>query len=300
MHSSADLEKAYQHCDEIARQRARNFYPAFRILPKSRRLALSAFYAFCSLSDDIADDSYGLTAEEKLEKLNKWRSTLDSCLGGEADSPLFIALKDTIRRYELPQKPFYDLLDGIEMDFNVRKYQTFDELEDYCRKVASSVGLVSVRIFGCSNDGADEYAETLGIAFQLTNIIRDVSEDLQHKRIYLPQEDMRRFSYSDADLRDQIYDQRFVALMQYQYERAISYFQRARPELAGAQAKNLLTAEIMKDIYYHTLQVVKRQNFDVFSKRISISKSKMITAIAAALLRRLIPSPKFDPTLRGT
>lgn len=282
------LQDAYHYCDRIARRRARNFYPAFRFLPKSRRLALSAFYAFCSLSDDIADDLSGQIGAERKSRLADWRAALDHCFKGQADSALFLALQDAISRYQLPQNPFEDLLDGIEMDLEPRRFSTFAELEVYCRNVASSVGRVSVRIFGCYDSGADQYADALGIAFQLTNILRDVGEDLRRRRLYLPQEDLDAFSYREDDFNRKVYDDRFRSLMRFEYDRALSFFSRARPELAGAQARKLLPAEVMKSVYRRTLEELRRRDFRVFDGRISIPRWRMISGVTQTLLRHLV------------
>ncbi len=287
--STAELEDAYRYCDNIARQRARNFYPAFRFLTRERRSALSAYYAFCSLSDDIADENQS-TVEEKRQKLDAWRTSLKQCINGDPETPLFLALADAISRFNLPPQPFFDLLEGIEMDFTSRRYQTFDDLIVYCRRVASSVGLVSVRIFGCTEPGADEYADALGIAFQLTNIMRDISEDIQRDRIYLPTEDLERFEYSEDDLKSAVYDQRFISLMQFQYERALSCFDQAQPDLAGKQRRYLLTAEIMSSVYLRVLDEMKRQKFNVLNHRISIPKWRMAAGIARTLGRHFILS----------
>ncbi|HEX7344141.1 MAG TPA: presqualene diphosphate synthase HpnD [bacterium] len=280
-----NLADAYLYCDRLARARARNFYPAFRFLSRDRRLALSAFYAFCTLSDDIADDS-GLNPAQRQEKLLAWRGDLDRCFERECNAPVFIALSDAITRFHFPREPFDDLLRGIEMDLESRRYATFDELKVYCRCVASSVGRVSVRIFGCTDAGADQYADHLGIAFQLTNILRDLSEDIARGRLYLPQEDLSRFGYSEDELQLRIYDDRFFQLMQFQYARAVSCFESAQPRLAGSQSRRLLPAEIMKAVYRRTLEEIRRRRFRVLDRRLSAPWYGKARVIAQTLLRR--------------
>jgi phytoene synthase len=281
------LSEAYSYCDRLARARARNFYPAFRFLSKDRRLALSAFYAFCSLSDDISDDS-GLSLGQRQEKLLVWRGDLDRCFEGECDAPVFIALADAITHFHLPREPFDDLLRGIEMDLEPRRYATFDDLQVYCRCVASSVGRVSVRIFGCHDPGADQYADHLGIAFQLTNILRDLSEDIARDRLYLPQEDLERLGFSESDLSAKIYDDRFLNLMQFQYTRAVSFFASAQPRLAGSQSRRLLPAEIMKAVYRRTLEEIRLRHFRVFDGRIAAPWYGKARVIVQILLRRAV------------
>ena len=290
MSNEGNLQDAYRYCDLIARQRARNFYPAFRFLPKSRRLALSTLYAFCSLSDDIADDESDLSVEQRKSRLADWESALNRCLEGKVDSPLFLALMDSMEQFELPAEPFFELLDGIKMDLQPRRYCTFEELKVYCRKVASSIGLVSVRIFGCRGNRADEYADSMGIAFQLTNIMRDIAEDLRRDRVYLPLEDLEAFSYSEEDLKNRIYDRRFLDLMKSQYSRALKYYHSADPRLVGDQSKKLLPAEVMKSVYRRTLEEIKRRKFQVYDGRISIPGWRKISGIALTLIRRSMPS----------
>ncbi|TKJ36942.1 squalene synthase HpnD [candidate division LCP-89 bacterium B3_LCP] len=282
-----DLQDAYHHCDRIARQRARNFYPAFRFLPSSRRLALSTFYVFCSHSDDIADDESGASLEEKQNRLNAWEESLNRCFKGEADSFLFLALGDAITKYNLPISPFEDLLKGIRIDFTPARFSTFSELETYCKYVASSVGLISVRIFGCDTNAADEYAEKLGIGLQLTNIIRDISEDSHRGRLYIPLEDLHRFSLEEEDIHNQVYDDRFIALMEFQYERAQQYFNSADLEIIGDQSRKLLPAEIMKAVYRSTLEEIKRRNYRVYDGRVSLSKWRLIASAAKPVVKWL-------------
>lgn len=283
-----DLLSAYHYCDRIARQRARNFYPAFRFLPKQRRLALSAFYVFCSLSDDIADDHSGISSTERREKLQSWRKSLESCFAGKPDSQVFLALSDCVERFQLPKEPFFDLLRGIEMDLAPRSYSTFDELKTYCQLVASTVGLVSVRIFGCQDSSADRYADTLGIALQLTNILRDLSEDLRRNRVYLPQEDLERFSYSLRDLQNLVYDQRFVELIRFQYERAREYFHQADPRIIGSDSSKLLPAEIMKTVYRQILEEIPRRKYNVINEQLKIPKWRILAGISRLLWKNYL------------
>jgi phytoene synthase len=287
MRSFEDLAEAYRFCDRLAQKRARNFYPAFRFLPQKRRLALSAFYAFCTLSDDISDDADRLPPADRLRRLEQWKLSLERCFSGRYDSPVFLALADSIREFDLPSQPFYDLLDGIEMDLLPRCYHTFEDLELYCRRVAASVGRVSVRIFGCSSPGADEYADRLGIALQLTNILRDVGEDLHRDRLYLPLEEMERFGYDEKDLKNRVYDDRFRALVKYQYTRAVGYFNSADPALAGRNFRRLFPAEIMKAVYRRVLEEIHRLDFRIFDRRITLSAGKKAFAVLRACLAQI-------------
>lgn len=288
MPREVDLQEAYTYCNRIARQRASNFYPAFRFLSRQRRLALSAFYVFCSYSDDIADDVAGASLDEKRIKLEEWKAQLERCFAGEAETPLFFALQDAIRRYELPREPFFDLLRGIEIDFVPQRFQSFDDLKAYCRYVASSVGFVSVRIFGCTHPGADRYADFLGIGLQLTNIMRDLAEDFSRGRIYIPTEDLDRFAYSERELADGVMNENFLKLMDFQYRRAAGYFRDAQPGLAAEQRGKLLSAEMMKSAYLQILEAMRARSFNVFDGRITVPRWRLIATLGATFLRHLI------------
>ncbi len=285
MTEPTELRDAYRYCDLYARRKARHFYPAFRFLRRDRRLALSAFYAFCSLSDDIADEDDGSGLETRKEHLEEWRRRLDDCFAGVVREPVFLALNDAVQKFNLPPEPFYDLLAGIEMDLVTRRYFTFDQLLEYMRRVASSVGRISVRIFGCNHPGADAYADQLGVAFQLTNILRDIAEDLERGRIYLPQEDLDRFSYPATDLEQRVYNDRFLALMDFEFQRARDYYHRADPGLVGNQARRLRTAEVMKGAYLSLLEELKRRHFRVFDQRITLPTHRLAGGVLRALLR---------------
>ncbi|RJP73137.1 MAG: squalene synthase HpnD [Candidatus Zixiibacteriota bacterium] len=293
--TSPRLRQAYLHCDGLARQRARNFYPAFRLLPRPRRLALSAFYAFCTLADDIADEA-GADPDARRSELVRWRGLLDRCfeqrLDPDGDPPVFLALSDAVVRFGLPRQPFRDLLSGIEMDLEPRRFATFADLEVYCRCVASTVGRVSVRIFGCTHPGADAYADRLGLALQMTNILRDLAEDMHRRRLYLPLEDLERFDYREEDVVRQVYDRRFRELMEFQYRRAQGYFQAADPRLAGDQARRLLPAQVMKAVYQGTLEELRRQEFRVYARRISLPAGRKLAAVLGAVWRSVRPGAR--------
>ncbi|MBU0519615.1 squalene/phytoene synthase family protein [bacterium] len=286
MANSSNVEKAYELCDRLARQRARNFYPAFRFLPRDRRLALSAFYTYCTLSDDVVDEQATESLDNNRARLSAWRTKVDNMFAGNADEPTFMALSDAVNRFDLPQEPFYNLLDGVEMDLTIHRYRTFDDLLIYCRRVASSVGVVSAKIFGCTHPGGEIYADNLGIAFQLTNILRDVAEDYKMGRIYLPEEDLQRFEYSEGDLKAHLFNENFRALMDFQYTRAMQFYRAAQVKLAEDQARSLFTAELMKSVYLRLLNEMKRNNFDVFATRVRVPRYRMLFGLGSAVLKR--------------
>ena len=196
---SVSLEESYARCGRIAQQTGKNFYYSFLVMPREKRAAMCAIYAFMRRSDDIADSTANPAIA--LEALRQWRTQVDAAFnGGDSTEPILPALVDTVRRYEIPQRYFHELLDGTEMDQTTTRYTTFDDLYKYCYRVASAVGLVVLPIFGFQDKAALVPAEACGIAFQLTNILRDVKEDAQMGRIYLPLEDLRQFGVSEDDI----------------------------------------------------------------------------------------------------
>ena len=195
---TGSLQASYAHCQTLTRQAARNFFYSFLVLPRGKRRAMCALYAFLRETDDIGDSDKPL--EVRRAELGAWRESLAAAVAGHAQPPILPALVDTVSRYQIPPQYLYDCIDGVEMDLSDRSYETFADLEAYCYKVASAVGLACIHIWGFRDSSAIEPACQLGVAFQLTNILRDLKEDAQRGRVYLPQEDLRRFNYSREDL----------------------------------------------------------------------------------------------------
>ncbi|MBP1647783.1 MAG: crtB [Bacteroidetes bacterium] len=270
----------------ITRNSNTNFYYSFSLLPKQKREAIHAVYAFCRYTDDIVDE--GPDGERKVFLLRRWRLELGKALGGTSTFPLLNQLSTTARRFNIPVQHFYDLIRGMEMDLIKRRYQTFDELKEYCYLVASSVGLMCREIFGYKNETTRDYAINLGIALQLTNILRDVKDDAKRGRIYIPLEDMERFGYTEDDLLNCRYTPSFVNLMRFECARASSYFDMAREALRDEDKYYFFAARIMWSIYAHTLNRIERKHFNVFERRISISKFlKLLIAFRYWLSHRL-------------
>jgi 15-cis-phytoene synthase len=254
----------------ITRSSNTNFYYSFSLLPKQKREAIHAVYAFCRYTDDIVDE--GADEARKVVLLRKWRRELGRALDGASTYPLLNQLSATARRFDIPVHHFYDLIRGMEMDLVKTRYQTFDELKEYCYLVASSVGLMCRKIFGYRNESTRDYAISLGIALQLTNILRDVKDDAKRGRIYIPLEDMEHFGYSEDDLLNCRYTPAFVNLMRFECARASSYFDMAREALKDEDKYYFFAARIMWSIYAHTLNRIERKHYNVFERRISISK----------------------------
>lgn len=246
------LQEAYRHCQELTKREARNFYYGFVLLPPAKRQAICASYAFARRCDDIVDDD--LEPEEKARELAEYRRRLEQCLHGRSSGPVFLALQDTILRYRIPPEYFWELIDGVEMDLTVRRYSTFADLRRYCYGVASTVGLISIEIFGY-RDGqqARQHAEDLGIALQLTNILRDIREDAERDRVYIPQDEMERFRCSEADILNGISNEPFLHLMQFQVERAREYFQQGRKLLPLLPRRPRACTAVLQGIYGRNL-----------------------------------------------
>lgn len=251
-----------------------SFYYSFQFLPRPKRQAIYAVYAFSRSVDDIADDPGDAT--EKAEHLKAWREELDRCYAGRPTHPITIELRDCLNRYPIPQSYFEELIAGVEMDLNVTRYPTFADLYRYCYRVASVIGLICIEIFGYSQEKTKEYAINLGLALQLTNILRDLKTDGQRGRIYLPQEDLQRFRYSEEDLLNCRYTTEFFPLMRFAADRAREYFRRAAEILPPEDRKNMVAAEIMGRIYRETLDAIERSGYRVFGDRIAPSRARKL------------------------
>jgi phytoene synthase len=290
---SISLAESYRHCGRVTRREARNFYYSFLVLPPDRRAALCAVYAFMRYSDDISDDAEEGTG--RAGRMRAWRAALDAAFAGDCGaSPILPAFHDTAARYRIPPRYFHELIDGVEMDLTPRRYGTFSELYRYCYHVASVVGLVCIHIFGFSDPGAFAYAEACGIAFQLTNILRDLGEDSQRGRVYLPQDELRQFQYADADLQAQVVNDRFRELMRFQVARARDYYRKAEPLLPLVDPVSRPCLQTMILIYRAILDQIVRQKYDVFSNRARVPAWNKLGIAARAWLQTRRP-PRREP-----
>lgn len=259
-----------------------NLALAFVSLGRERRRDITTFYAFCRVIDDIADD-VELGAEEKKRRLTQWRDCLRRPQPNE--SSFAADVREMMKKYSLGPEMLEEIISGVEMDLSIRRYPTFDELRVYCYRVASAVGLVSVEIFGYRNSACKEYAVQLGLALQMTNIIRDVGKDLRAGRIYLPQDDLARFKYSEKELQDRQYNDRFVQLMQFEAARARQFFGHAAAVLPKEDRKSMVPAEIMSSIYRGLLRRMELDKFRVFEKEYTLSKLEKVGRITAQLFK---------------
>jgi phytoene synthase len=281
------LEQAYRQCQELAKREAKNFYYGFVLLPRQRRQAIYAAYAFARRCDDIVDEN--LELEEKARCLSEYRQQLDECLSGNPQGSAFLALHDAVRRYRIPPDYFYELMDGVEMDLTVRRYATFQELRRYCYGVASTVGLICIEIFG-HRDGqkARQHATDLGIALQLTNILRDLREDVQRDRIYIPLEDLERFGYAEADLLGGVVNEPFRCLMRFQAQRARNYFQRGQGLLPLLPRRSRACTAVLQGIYRRILDRIEANPATVLRERVSLSGGEKLALAGRKLLGSLV------------
>jgi len=286
-----ELTASYRAAEAVARSRARNFYYSFVVLPPEKRRALCAIYAFMRYCDDISDGTSGV--KEKREMLGLWRAQLEAALAGDfRASPILRAFQDSVIKYSIPVQYFHWVIDGAEMDLAVDRYDTFEDLYRYCFNVASSVGLVCIQVFGFTEERAKKYAEYCGIAFQLTNILRDVQEDAQMGRIYLPQEDLTRFAYSHDDLRRGVIDERFRRLMTFETDRAQEYYTQARDLLPLINDTCRPALWAMMEIYGRILKKIVRRSYNVFGTSIHLSNPEKASIALRALAMRFIQGGK--------
>jgi len=268
------LEESYHYCRDLARSKAKNFYYSFIFLPIKQRKAIYALYAFCQYGDQIVDEAQpGINPRAKL---SEFRGELMRCIQGVANRPLFYALYDAIKRYDMPPRHFFSLIDGMSMDLSKKRYDTFEELRDYCYKVASTVGLLCVEIFGYEDEAVLEYAENLGIALQLTNIIRDIREDAERDRIYIPLEDLDNHGYSEDELINGVVNDNYINLMEFQYDRAVVFYRMAEEALPFRERKAQIASEIMKVIYREILEDIRKLNFRVMDNKVRLKTSRKI------------------------
>jgi 15-cis-phytoene synthase len=269
--------------------RTTNFYYAFLFLPAEKRQAIEAVYHFARRSDDAADSQRD--PEAGAREVERYRELLDRCYAAEAESlhdPALEALHAAIRRFKIPRQPFEDLLLGLEMDLQMDtgaiQYRTFEELEVYCYRVASTIGLITIEIFGYRNSQTREYAVQLGKALQMVNILRDIQTDARRGRVYLPTEDLKRFEVDPQRLAEGCYNEAFVRLMEFEARRARDLFDRARRARPSEDRRSLLPAEVMAAIYWRLMRKIEKRAYNVFGEPVRISRpAKLLIASSVYL-----------------
>jgi phytoene synthase len=297
------LDDSYEYCRILTRQTAHNFRFSFLTLSREKRRAMNALYAFNRITDDLGDDP-AVSLDLRRAQLQAWRQSVGVALCYPPDDvraedlpttaevatlnshPALPAIADMVARHHIPHEYLFAVIDGVEMDLHPLEIATFTELEQYCYRVAGAVGLCCIHIWGFHDERARSVAIECGLALQLTNILRDVSEDASLGRTYLPSQDLERFSYAPDDLRAQVLDDRFRSLMKFQVDRARSYYVRAEQLFSYLEPPGRPILRAMLDIYGGLLQEIERRDFDVFSRRVSIAKWRKLWFAGRAILHQ--------------
>lgn len=287
------LQHSYRHCQQIAKRTGRNFYYSFLVLPARQRQAMCALYTFMRKTDDLGDAD--LPPEQRRVLLQQWRNDLRDALANDPmelaqTEPMWPAFADTVNRYGIDPEHLYAVLDGCEADLDVIRYQTFDELQKYCYQVASAVGLSCIRIWGVKDRAADLPAEKCGLAFQLTNIVRDVAEDYQRGRIYLPQEDLKRFSVTEEDLLQRPVADNVVSLLRFELNRAEGFYREAEELFNYLPPAGQAVQRAMINIYHGLHRQITKDPAAVFQRRVSLSATRKLALAASALPLRFFPN----------
>jgi phytoene synthase len=283
---TGSVEESYRYCRRIARKRAKNFYYSFLLLERPQRDAMCAIYAFMRHCDDLSDSPATSDKAKVRQSIAEWRVELNRALSGDVESnPIWPAFYDTVERYSIPHRFFHEMIDGIMSDLEARQIQTFDELYRYCYQVASVVGLTIVHIFGFDSVKALLLAEKCGVAFQLTNILRDVREDAEAGRIYLPREDLDMFSVPFDQLRSGKEDDGFRDLMRFEATRAHTYY-RESAGLSGlvTQKKSRRSLWALREIYLRLLSRIEKSNYSVLSRRLNVPTRTKVALLFRAFL----------------
>lgn len=275
--------EAYAFCRRIAHKHGANFSVGFRFLPRQKRQAVYAAYSFCRWADDIADEDDGGAGASRLQRLNEWQSELDACYAGKPNHPITIALADALEHFTIPQSAFVALIDGCRQDTAKTRYETFDELLHYCELVAASISDISLSIFGYRSPAAIEHGRNLSTALQLTNVTRDIGDDLSRGRVYVPQEELRQFGLADRDLFNRSENDAMRRFIAFQISRAESYFRAAEPLLDELDFDARFPVLLMGGVYATVLARLRRDPLRVLRERLSLSTVEKI----AVVLRRL-------------
>jgi 15-cis-phytoene synthase len=284
MPESPTVDEAYGFCRRIAHRYGSNFSVGFRFLPTVKRKAVYAAYAWCRWADDIADEPSD-SAESVLDRLAAWQSELDATYTGSPSHPITIALADALQHFAIPKSAFVALIDGCRQDMHKTRYQTFDELLQYCELVASSISDISLAIYGYRTPAALDYGRNLATALQLTNVTRDVGDDLDRDRVYLPQEELARFGVTESDLFARKESDAMRRLIEFQIERAASYFRAAEPLVRELSFDARFPTLLMGGIYATVLARLRRNPLVVLRKRLSLSRVEKIIVVARRLVR---------------
>lgn len=279
-----NADQAYAYCRAIAHKHGANFSVGFRFLPRVKRRAVYAAYAFCRVADDIADEGTG-GPDAVLGALDDWQRELEACYAQRPSQPVTIALADALRHFAIPKDAFIALIEGCRQDTRKTRYETFDELLHYCDLVASSISDISLSIFGYRSDAAIPLGRNLSTALQLTNVTRDIGDDLTRDRIYLPREELDRFGVSERDLIDRVENDRIRSLIEFQIARAEGYFRAAEPLLAELEWDARFPTLLMGGVYATVLAKLRKNPLVAIRRRLSLSPLQKILVVGSRVLR---------------
>jgi phytoene synthase len=282
---------SYRECSRLARRSASSFYWSFWLLPREKRLAMCALYAFSRRADDLADSE--LPTDERRARLANWRRQFEDALEGTFHDPLLPAVADTLERFEIPPRHLRAILDGVEMDLEPRRFETFGELRAYCLRVASAVGMACLHIWGFEGKVESDAALDCGVAFQMTNILRDLREDARRGRVYLPLEDLRRFGYGEQELLAGDVNGNFHRLLAYEIERAEALYQNTAPLYASLSTDGRRVLGMMSTTYWRLLQEVKRRGDEVLRRRVRLPLPAKLGIAARYVLSPAVAPPAF-------
>jgi 15-cis-phytoene synthase len=298
------VDEAYRYCRAIAHKHGANFSVGFRFLPRAKRRAVYAAYAYCRVADDIADeDDDGVILSEakdllrgneegpspsarlRMTRLDAWQSELEACYENRPTHPVTIALADALQRFPIPKSAFIALIDGCRQDMVKTRYETFEELLAYCDLVATSISDISLAIYGYRTDAAPRYGRNLATALQLTNVTRDIGDDLARDRVYVPQEELRRFGVEERELFERAENERVRALVAFQIDRAKEYFRAAEPLLGELSFDARFPTLLMGGVYATVLGKLEKDPLVVIRKRLSLSTTQKLMVVGSRMLR---------------
>ncbi|MCS6873929.1 MAG: squalene/phytoene synthase family protein [Pyrinomonadaceae bacterium] len=288
---SLELKKAYRYCKAITKKHAKSFYFASKFLPKQKRKSIYVLYAFCRHVDDEIDKAKIENESHAIEEVKKWQESLeklynDGFPSGSNDriNLVLLAWSDVLRSYKIPLSLPIELIKGVLMDTHVKRYETFDTLYVYCYRVASTVGLMSCEIFGYQNPSALKFAEAMGIAMQITNILRDVGEDAKMQRIYIPLEDLKNFGVSEEQIIEGKKDDNFIRLMKFQIDRARKFYKEAEQGIPILEPDTRFTVFLASRIYAKILDEIEKQDYDVFNRRAHTTTAQKLLSLPSLWL----------------
>jgi phytoene synthase len=295
------IDDAYAFCRDIAHKHGANFSVGFRFLPRAKRRGVYAAYAYCRVADDIADEevvgrqlsvagsldgsNQQPATDDRQLRLDAWQRELEACYAGRPSHPITIALADALQHFAIPKGAFLALIDGCRQDIHKTRYETFEELLHYCDLVATSISDISLSIFGYRSEAALEHGRNLSTALQLTNVTRDVGDDLARDRIYIPGEELRRFGVTERDLFEQSANPRVRELIEFQIERAENYFRKAEPLLHELAFDARFPVLLMGGVYATVLGKLRKDPLQAVRQRLRLSPLQKVMVVGARVLR---------------